>query len=75
MHLILRYPNGRRVDAILLTIGPESMRAAVRERNETLEFLRIGDCWLGEKGERITIDAMIATEAAAPRTRAAGQAD
>jgi hypothetical protein len=73
MHLILLYPNGKRVDALLLTVGPETMRAAVRERNETLEFQRIGDYWLGEKGEKIAIEAMIATETqAAPRTRTAG---
>jgi hypothetical protein len=73
MHLILRYPNGKRVDALLLTVGPESMRAAVRERNETLEFQRIGDYWLGEKGERVAIEAMIAAETeAAPRSLTAG---
>jgi hypothetical protein len=76
MHLILRYPNGRRVDALLLTIGPESMRAAVHERNETLEFLRVGEWWLGEKGERIAIEAMISAQTtSAPRTLAAGRAD
>ena len=73
MHLILYYPNGRRVEALLLTIGPESVRAVVRERNETLEFQRIGDYLLGESGERIAIDAMIAAETAAGgRTRTAG---
>jgi hypothetical protein len=76
MHLILRYSNGRRVDALLLTIGPESLRAAVRERNETLEFLRIGDYLLGEAGERIAIDAIIAAESVSGcRTRSAGQTD
>jgi hypothetical protein len=73
MHLILSYPDGRRVDALLLTQGPESIRVVVRERNETLEFQRIGDYLLGEAGERITIDAMIATDVAStPRTRTAG---
>jgi hypothetical protein len=72
MHMILCYPNGRRVDALLLTIGSESMRAAVRERNETLEFQRIGDHWLTEGGERVSIDAMFAIDTAAtPRARAA----
>jgi hypothetical protein len=75
MHLILRYPDGRRIDALLLTLGPESMRATVHERNETLEFQRIGDYWLGEKGERIAIEAMIAAETGAPRARAAGHVD
>jgi hypothetical protein len=52
------------------------MRAAVRERNETLEFQRIGDHWLTERGERVSIDAMFAIDtAAAPRARAAGQTD
>jgi hypothetical protein len=75
MHMILRFPNGRRMDALVLTIGPDSMRAAVRERNETLEFQRIGDYLLGESGERIAIEAMIAIEASAPLTRTAGHAD
>ncbi len=73
MHMILRYPNGRRVDALLLTISPESMRAAVHERNETLEFQKLGDFWLTEKGERISIEAMIAAEVGQPaRTLSAG---
>lgn len=76
MHLILCYPNGRRVEALALTIGPESLRAAVRDRNETLEFLRIGDYLLGETGERIAIEAIIAAETASEgRTRTAGQSD
>jgi hypothetical protein len=73
MHLILRYSNGKRVDALLLNIGPETMRAAVRDRNETLEFQRIGDQWIGEDGEPVDIEAMIAAETAVmPRARAAG---
>jgi hypothetical protein len=73
--MILRYPDGRRIDALLLTIGPDSMRAAVHERNETLELQRLGDYWLGEKGERVAIEAMIAVETALPRARTAGQVD
>ena len=73
MHLILQYPDGRRLDALVLTLGPESIRAVVRERNETLEFQRIGDYLLGEAGERITIEAMIATDVASTvKTRTAG---
>ena len=75
MHLILCYSDGRRIDALLLTIGPDSMRAAVHERNETLEFQRIGDYWLGEKGEQVAIEAMIAAEIAAPRAMRAGRVD
>ena len=66
MHMILCYPNGRRVDALLLTVGPESMRAAVRERSETLEFQKIGDSWLSENGERVSIEAMFAVSSSAP---------
>ena len=75
MHLILYYPNGQRVDALALTLGPDSIRAVVRGRNETLEFQRIEDYLLGENGERIAIEAIIAAETAAVgrRTRAAGQ--
>ena len=60
MHLILRYRNGRRADALLVTRGATGMRVILRGRNETLELKHILGNWLTEYGERVSIEAIIA---------------
>ena len=59
MHLILRYPNGRRVDALLLRREDSQMRIVVRGRNETLELHFTGGSWFTEDGERVSIEAIL----------------
>jgi hypothetical protein len=59
MHLILRYPNGRRVDALLLRREDTQMRIILRGRNETLELQFIGGSWFTEDGERVSIEAIL----------------
>jgi hypothetical protein len=59
MHLILRYPSGRRVDGILLAAGPDRLRIVVRRVNETMELrLREGQ-WLSEREDPIEVDGWI----------------
>ena len=60
MHLILRYPNGKRADALLLSSGDGIMRVVVRDWNETLEFRLVSKLWTGETGEHVCIEAMLA---------------
>jgi hypothetical protein len=60
MRLIFQYPNGRRLDALLLMHAEDVMRVVVRGRNETLEFRLVSDRWLNEDGECVIIEAILA---------------
>ncbi len=73
MHLILRYPNGRHVDALLLSHHDTLLRVVVHDCNETLELRLEQGYWIDEKGERLSIDAMLATPLSAPMVLRAGQ--
>lgn len=59
MHLILRYANGRRADALLLMLSADRMRLILHECNETLEYYRMSDRWVSEDGMRISIEAIV----------------
>ena len=59
MHLILRYANGHRTDALALVMTTEMMRVVMRRSNETIEFRRISDRWVGDNGTRVSIDAIV----------------
>jgi hypothetical protein len=59
MHLILRYPSGRRVDGLLLAAGSDLLRIVVRRINETIELrLRDGQ-WFSEQEDIIEVDGWI----------------
>ncbi len=60
MHMILRYPTGRRVDAILLSATSERIRAAVKYQGDTVEFRLVGNRWVSEQGTAIEIESLIA---------------
>jgi hypothetical protein len=59
MHLILRYSNGRRAEALLLSMTSETMRVILHRRDETLEFRLVGGRWIGDDGTRVSVEAMI----------------
>jgi hypothetical protein len=60
MHLILRYLDGTRTDALLLSFHNNVMRVVVRGRNETQELEFVYDRWVDEEGQRICLEAMLA---------------
>jgi hypothetical protein len=60
MHIILRYPNGKRVDALLLCREQDQMRVMVHGRNDTLELEFIRDRWVDDDGQKVSIEAMVA---------------
>ena len=60
MHMILRYPSGRRVDGILLAAGADRLRIVVRRLNETIELCLTEDQWISERGDRIEIEGWLA---------------
>ena len=59
MHMILRYPSGRRVDGILLAAGPNRLRIVVRRLNETLELHLTEGQWTSEQGDRIEVEGWL----------------
>jgi len=59
MHLILRYPNGRRVDALLLMRTDTLMRVILRGQNETLELKKVKGSWVAEDQQRVAIEAIL----------------
>lgn len=62
MHLILRYQNGVRVQAILLAASRDRMRLVIPNCTETIEFRLKDKTWISGDGEVAEIDAMIADE-------------
>jgi hypothetical protein len=59
MHLILRFANGHRADALLLTMTSDVMRVIPHRRNETVEYRQIAGRWVGDDGTRVSIEAML----------------
>jgi hypothetical protein len=59
MYLILRYANGRRAEALLLTFAADSMRVILRQGDETIGFRLASGRWVGDDGSRVTIEAMV----------------
>jgi hypothetical protein len=72
MHMILRYPNGKRLDALVLSMGGDAMRIAVRGRNETMELEFVYDRWISEDGQRVSIEAILMGPQEAGRQTAIG---
>jgi hypothetical protein len=59
MHMILRYPDGKRVEALLLLREPERLRVMAQGRNDTLELRLIRDRWVDDDGQKVSIEAMV----------------
>jgi hypothetical protein len=59
MHLILRFANGRRADALLLAANEDSMRLVVHRRADTVEYRRAASHWDGDDGTRVSIEAVL----------------
>jgi hypothetical protein len=60
MRLILRYANGMRTEALLLSESAGAMRVTIPGCNDTLEFSVEGEHWVDEQGQRASIEAMLA---------------
>jgi hypothetical protein len=66
MHLILRFANGHRADALLLTMTSDAMRVIPHRRNDTVEYRQVAGRWIGDDGTRVTIEAMVPATAVQP---------
>jgi len=59
MLTIVRYSNGRRAEAIVLTANDAYMRLVLRGTDETAEFVHINGHWFSESGDCLEIESMI----------------
>jgi hypothetical protein len=82
VRMILRYETGRRVEAVLLAANSRRMRVAIDSAGDTTTLVRADDCWRGEDGEIVEIEALIAlsgtevaplSDGARPKMAAAGR--
>ena len=62
MHTVLILAGGRRVDALLLSPSPDSLRVAIPGRGDLVDLHRLGGDWISERGDRVEIAALIALE-------------
>ena len=79
MHTVLILAGGRRVDALLLSASPDSLRVAIPGRGDLVDLHYLGDGWISERGDRVEIAALIALEGVSlarflPRTHACAMA-
>jgi hypothetical protein len=59
MYLLIRYPVGIIVEAVVLAKGRSRMRAAVAGFPDTIELKRSGAQWFTETGEPIEFDFLM----------------
>jgi hypothetical protein len=59
--MVMVYPSGQRVDAIVLAAGNGRMRVAMRDHTDAVELRMVDGQWMDEQGlvevEAITTDA------------------
>ena len=59
MLMILRYPDGKRVEALLLSCEHERMRVMARGWKDTIEITLIRDRWVDDDGHKLSIEAIV----------------
>ena len=60
MKIIVSYQTGRTAEALLLAADSNRIRIVFRRRGDTVELRRAGAEWLSDRGDRLTIEALIA---------------
>ena len=58
MEMLLHYPDGTAADAVLLSAGMQTMRAALPGRSDTVELCEVDGQWFDEDGIAIEIGAL-----------------
>ena len=59
MLMTIRYQNGPRAEAVVLTADNERMRVVIGSQRDTMELRRLDACWYTEDGAEIEIEALI----------------
>jgi len=59
MYLVIRGASGIRVDGVVLTLGGDSMRVALRGNPDVVEFRRSYADWFNDQGNSIEFEALV----------------
>jgi len=59
MLMTIRYQNGLRAEAVVLTADNERMRVVIDSQRDTMELRKVDACWYTEDGAEIEIEALI----------------
>ena len=59
MLMTIRYQNGLRAEAVVLTANNERMRVVIDSQRDTMELRKVDACWYTEDGAEIEIEALI----------------
>ena len=59
MLMTMRFQNGLRAEAVVLTAGNETMRVVIDSQRDTIELHQVDPCWYTEDGEEIEIEALV----------------
>jgi hypothetical protein len=59
MLMTIRYQNGLRAEAVVLTADNERMRVVIDSQRDTIELRKVDACWYTEDGAEIEIEALI----------------
>jgi len=59
MLMTIRYQNGLRAEAVVLTADNERMRVVIDSQRDTIELHQVDACWYTEDGEEIEIEALV----------------
>jgi hypothetical protein len=75
MFAVMVFPNGRQVDALLLSASPERLRVVIPGRKDTTEIRLIEGRWTSENGAHVELGAILSeNEADAARVWAKAHA-
>jgi hypothetical protein len=61
MQAIIRYPDNRRVEVLVLSVGRYTIRAVPRESSDTLELRQSYGQWADEWGAPIEFESLVAS--------------
>lgn len=81
MQIAIKYQDGERARALLLSAGKNRLRVAIQGTGDTEEWARLDGCWRDEGGRTLDIEALVVLAGidysglcdAFPRTASAGR--
>lgn len=62
MHTVLIYAGGRRVDALLLSVSPDRLRAVIAGSSDAVEYQLVEGRWTAEGGTPVEIGALMLSD-------------
>ena len=62
--MLIRYRNGLLREAVMLSLAGGTMRVALKDGDDVVEFRLVSDIWMSESGDPVTFDFTMAILAA-----------